>query len=79
MSSTLQMTAGRLSRGGDHPSARAEGLTGRVGGMTAASVLGIFTVPAIFYLMERWSAAARERFLKPATQHRAIAEGKQDA
>src|SRR6201982_1772213 len=34
-----------------------------IGGMTAASVLGIFTVPAIFYLVERWSAAARERLL----------------
>jgi len=50
-----------------------------IGGMTAASVLGIFTVPAIFYLVERWSAAARERFLAPATQHGAIAEGEQDA
>jgi HAE1 family hydrophobic/amphiphilic exporter-1 len=35
-----------------------------IGGMLAASVLGIFTIPAIFYLVERWSAAARERFLK---------------
>ncbi len=50
-----------------------------IGGMTAASVLGIFTVPAIFYLVERWSAAARARFLSPAAQHGAIAEGKQDA
>src|SRR6202048_1139939 len=29
--------------------------TSVIGGMTAASVLGIFTVPAIFYLVERWS------------------------
>jgi hydrophobic/amphiphilic exporter-1 (mainly G- bacteria), HAE1 family len=50
-----------------------------IGGMTAASVLGIFTVPAIFYLVERWSAAARARVLSPATQPGAIAEGKQDA
>ena len=35
-----------------------------IGGMLAASVLGIFTIPAVFYLVERWSAAARERFLK---------------
>src|ERR1700745_570654 len=34
-----------------------------IGGMTAASVLGIFTVPAIFYLVERWSAATRERLV----------------
>jgi HAE1 family hydrophobic/amphiphilic exporter-1 len=40
-----------------------------IGGMTAASVLGIFTVPAIFYLVERWSAAARERFLTSSSQH----------
>jgi HAE1 family hydrophobic/amphiphilic exporter-1 len=47
--------------------------------MTAASVLGIFTVPAIFYLVERWSAAARARLVAPASQHAAIVEGKQDA
>ena len=49
-----------------------------IGGMTAASVLGIFAVPAIFYLVERWSAA-RQRFLAPASEQGAIAEGKQDA
>ncbi len=36
-----------------------------IGGMAAATVLGIFFVPAIFYLVERWSAAARARFLAP--------------
>jgi HAE1 family hydrophobic/amphiphilic exporter-1 len=50
-----------------------------IGGMTAASALGIFTVPAIFYLVERWSAAARARLLAPVSQDGAIAEGKQDA
>jgi hydrophobic/amphiphilic exporter-1 (mainly G- bacteria), HAE1 family len=50
-----------------------------IGGMAAASVLGIFAVPAIFYLVERWSASARERSLSPATQLGAIAEGKHDA
>jgi HAE1 family hydrophobic/amphiphilic exporter-1 len=50
-----------------------------IGGMTAASVLGIFTVPAIFYLVERWSATARERFLAPEAQPNAMAEGNQDA
>src|SRR5271163_2422833 len=50
-----------------------------IGGMAAASVLGIFAVPAIFYLVERWSASARERSLSFATQLGAIAEGKQDA
>jgi HAE1 family hydrophobic/amphiphilic exporter-1 len=50
-----------------------------IGGMTAASALGIFAVPAIFYLVERWTASARGRSLSPATQLGAIAEGKQDA
>jgi HAE1 family hydrophobic/amphiphilic exporter-1 len=47
-----------------------------IGGMTTASVLGIFTVPAVFYLVERWSAAARERFLT-SPQHGT--EGEQNA
>jgi HAE1 family hydrophobic/amphiphilic exporter-1 len=50
-----------------------------IGGMTAASLLGIFTVPAIFYLVERWSAATRARFVAPVPQDDAIAEGSQDA
>jgi HAE1 family hydrophobic/amphiphilic exporter-1 len=50
-----------------------------IGGMTAASVLGIFTIPAIFYLVERWSAAARERSQSVATDPGLIEEGKQDA
>jgi HAE1 family hydrophobic/amphiphilic exporter-1 len=39
-----------------------------IGGVAAASVLGIFAIPALFYLVERWSAAARERFLAPSPQ-----------
>ena len=50
-----------------------------IGGMTAASVLGIFTVPAIFYLVEKWSAAARARVMATSTQHSALTEGEQDA
>ena len=50
-----------------------------IGGMTAASLLGIFTVPAIFYLVERWSAVGRARLMAPATQPSAMAEGNQDA
>jgi HAE1 family hydrophobic/amphiphilic exporter-1 len=50
-----------------------------IGGMTAASVLGIFTVPAIFYLVERWSAAARAHVIAPSSQHSALTEGEQDA
>ena len=48
-----------------------------IGGIAAASVLGIFAVPAVFYLVERWSAAARERFRAPATQPGT--EGEQNA
>src|ERR1700726_1895523 len=50
-----------------------------IGGMTAASVLGIFTVPAIFYLVERWSAAGRTRSMAPPSQFETIKEGQQDA
>jgi hydrophobic/amphiphilic exporter-1 (mainly G- bacteria), HAE1 family len=31
-----------------------------IGGMAAASVIGIFFIPAIFYLVEKWSAAPQE-------------------
>ena len=31
-----------------------------IGGMAAASVIGIFFVPAIFYLVEKWSGAGKE-------------------
>jgi len=32
-----------------------------IGGMLAASIIGIFFVPAIFYLVEKWSGAGKER------------------
>jgi hypothetical protein len=31
-----------------------------IGGMMAASIIGIFFVPAIFYLVEKWSGAGKE-------------------
>jgi HAE1 family hydrophobic/amphiphilic exporter-1 len=31
-----------------------------IGGMAAASVIGIFFVPAIFYLVEKWSGTRKE-------------------
>jgi HAE1 family hydrophobic/amphiphilic exporter-1 len=37
--------------------------------MATATALGIFTIPAVFYLVERWTAAAKERFLAPSSQH----------
>jgi HAE1 family hydrophobic/amphiphilic exporter-1 len=48
-----------------------------IGGMAAASALGIFAIPAVFYLVERWSAAARKRFLSSPSHHGA--EGEQNA
>jgi HAE1 family hydrophobic/amphiphilic exporter-1 len=35
--------------------------TAVIGGMLAASFIGIFLIPAIFYLVEKWSGAGRER------------------
>jgi HAE1 family hydrophobic/amphiphilic exporter-1 len=32
-----------------------------IGGMLAASAIGIFFVPAIFYLVEKWSGASKEQ------------------
>jgi HAE1 family hydrophobic/amphiphilic exporter-1 len=32
-----------------------------IGGMLAATVFGIFLIPAVFYLVEKWSGAGKER------------------
>jgi HAE1 family hydrophobic/amphiphilic exporter-1 len=32
-----------------------------IGGMMAASAIGIFFVPGIFYLVEKWSGAGQEQ------------------
>jgi hydrophobic/amphiphilic exporter-1 (mainly G- bacteria), HAE1 family len=32
-----------------------------IGGMLAASLIGVFFIPAIFYLLEKWSGAGKER------------------
>jgi HAE1 family hydrophobic/amphiphilic exporter-1 len=47
-----------------------------IGGMLAASAIGIFFIPAIFYLVEKWSGAGKERIAatlpvtpKPAEGH----------
>jgi HAE1 family hydrophobic/amphiphilic exporter-1 len=34
--------------------------TAVIGGMLAASFIGIFLIPAIFYLVEKWSGAGKE-------------------
>jgi HAE1 family hydrophobic/amphiphilic exporter-1 len=43
--------------------------TAVIGGMLAASIIGIFLIPAIFYLVEKWSGAGKEhaRTAVPAT------------
>jgi hydrophobe/amphiphile efflux-1 (HAE1) family protein len=45
-----------------------------IGGMLAASAIGIFFIPAIFYLVEKWSAAAKQRFLAGVPQEPTPAE-----
>jgi HAE1 family hydrophobic/amphiphilic exporter-1 len=49
-----------------------------IGGMMAATMLGIFCIPACFYLVERWSAKTRERILTHSA-HLATKEGEQNA
>src|SRR5712664_2009348 len=46
-----------------------------IGGMLAASFIGIFFVPAIFYLVEKWSGADRERVSGALPAAPAPAEG----
>src|SRR5262252_5603286 len=45
-----------------------------IGGMLAASLIGVFFVPVIFYLIERWSGAGKER-VAAALPSAASAEG----
>jgi hydrophobic/amphiphilic exporter-1 (mainly G- bacteria), HAE1 family len=39
--------------------------TAVIGGMLAASAIGIFLIPAIFYLVEKWSGAGKEHVPVP--------------
>jgi hydrophobic/amphiphilic exporter-1 (mainly G- bacteria), HAE1 family len=39
--------------------------TAVIGGMLAASAIGIFFIPAIFYLVEKWSGAGKEHAAAP--------------
>ena len=36
-----------------------------IGGMLAASLIGVFFIPVIFYLVEKWSGAGKERASAP--------------
>ncbi len=49
--------------------------TAVIGGMLAASILGIFLIPAVFYLVEKWSGAGKERALTAAPEAPAPAPG----
>ncbi len=42
--------------------------TAVIGGMLAASLIGIFFIPAMFYLVEKWSGAAKQHQLLPAAE-----------
>jgi len=42
--------------------------TAVIGGMLAASLIGIFFIPAMFYLIEKWSGAGSQRQLLAATE-----------
>jgi HAE1 family hydrophobic/amphiphilic exporter-1 len=42
--------------------------TAVIGGMLAASLIGIFFIPAMFYLVEKWSGAGRQRRLLATTE-----------
>jgi HAE1 family hydrophobic/amphiphilic exporter-1 len=46
-----------------------------IGGMLAASVIGIFFVPGIFYLVEKWSGAGKEQVSGALPASPAPAEG----
>ena len=42
--------------------------TAVIGGMLAASLIGIFFIPAMFYLVEEWSGAGKQHQLLPAAE-----------
>jgi HAE1 family hydrophobic/amphiphilic exporter-1 len=42
--------------------------TAVIGGMLAASLIGIFFIPAMFYMVEKWSGAGRQRQLLAANE-----------
>jgi HAE1 family hydrophobic/amphiphilic exporter-1 len=42
--------------------------TAVIGGMLTASLIGIFFIPAMFYLVEKWSGAGKQRQVLATTQ-----------
>ncbi len=49
--------------------------TAVIGGMLAASAIGIFLIPAIFYLVEKWSGAGKEHVPAPVPDSPAPSPG----
>jgi len=50
-----------------------------IGGMVAETFIGRFFVPAIFYLVEKWSAAGKQRLLSSLPGQPAPAGGEHNA
>ena len=46
-----------------------------IGGMLAASLIGIFFIPVVFYVVEKWSGAGKERQSGVVPRNTAPAEG----
>jgi HAE1 family hydrophobic/amphiphilic exporter-1 len=46
-----------------------------IGGMLAASLIGIFLIPCIFYLVEKWSGAGARQFVGGAPPEPSPAQG----
>jgi hydrophobic/amphiphilic exporter-1 (mainly G- bacteria), HAE1 family len=46
--------------------------TAVIGGMLAASLIGIFFIPAMFYLVEKWSGAGKQHQVLAATEGAAV-------
>jgi HAE1 family hydrophobic/amphiphilic exporter-1 len=46
-----------------------------IGGMMAASIIGIFFVPAVFYMVEKWSGGEKDRTAVASPATPAPAEG----
>jgi len=53
--------------------------TAVIGGMVAETFIGRFFVPAIFYVVEKWSAMRRQRVLTASSHQPLPAEGESHA
>jgi hypothetical protein len=49
--------------------------TAVIGGMLAGSLIGVFFIPVIFYVVEKWSGAGKERQQAALQQRPTPAEG----